>query len=152
MVLDYAYGAASFVMPAVLGKLGAEVLSVNPYAAARESLTFDRWEHARGVSALVRAAGADFGAVLGPDGERITLIDDNGRALSDTEGLLALLSLVLRRGPCPWRTRPSRAKAGAFALPDQGDGRDGRYGRRCPGHPAGGEPRRGYEIPGHGGA
>jgi mannose-1-phosphate guanylyltransferase/phosphomannomutase len=95
VVLDYAFGAASFVMPAVLGKLGAEVLSVNPYAAARRSVTFDRLEHARGVSTLVRAAGAHFGAVLGPDGERITLIDDNGRVLSDNEGLMALLGLVL---------------------------------------------------------
>ena len=99
VVLDYAFGAASFVMPAVLGKLGAEVLSVNPYAAARRSVTFDRLEHARGVSTLVRAAGAHFGAVLGPDGERITLIDDNGRVLSDNEGLLALLGLVLGIAP-----------------------------------------------------
>jgi mannose-1-phosphate guanylyltransferase/phosphomannomutase len=95
VVLDYAFGAAAFVMPTVLGKLGAEVLSINPYAAARRSVTFDRLEHARGVSALVRAAGANFGAVLGPDGERITLIDDDGRVLSDSEGLLALLALVL---------------------------------------------------------
>jgi mannose-1-phosphate guanylyltransferase/phosphomannomutase len=48
VVLDYAFGAASFVMPAVLGKLGAEVLSLNPYAAARRSVTFDRLEHAQG--------------------------------------------------------------------------------------------------------
>jgi mannose-1-phosphate guanylyltransferase / phosphomannomutase len=97
VVLDYAYGAASFVMPVLLGKLGADVLSVNPYAAARQSLTFDRGEHARGVATLVKASGAHFGAVLSPDGERITLVDDNGRVLSDSEGLLALLSLVLGR-------------------------------------------------------
>jgi mannose-1-phosphate guanylyltransferase / phosphomannomutase len=98
-VLDYAYGSTSFVMPVVLGMLGAEVLSINPYAAARQSASFDRWEHARGVSALVRAAGAHFGAVLGPDGERITLVDDSGRILSDSEGLMALLSLVLGTAP-----------------------------------------------------
>ncbi len=98
VVLDYAYGAASYVMPTVLGKLGADVLSANPYPAARQSLTFDRWEHARGVSTLVKAAGAHFGAVLAPDGERLTLVDDNGRVLSDGEGLLALLSLVLGTG------------------------------------------------------
>ena len=99
VVLDYAYGATSFVMPVVLGMLGAEVLSANPYAAAHQSASFDRWEHARGVSALVRAAGAHFGAVLNPDGERITLVDDNGRILSDSEGLMALLSLVLGTAP-----------------------------------------------------
>jgi mannose-1-phosphate guanylyltransferase / phosphomannomutase len=106
VVLDYAYGAASFVMPAVLGRLGAEVLSVNPYAAARQSVSFDRWEQARAVSSLVIGAGADFGAVLSPDGERITLVDDRGRILSDSECLMALLTLVLgapasQAGPTP---------------------------------------------------
>ena len=116
VVLDYAFGAASFVMPAVLGKLGAEVLSLNPYAAARRSVSFDRLEHARGVSTLVRAAGADFGAVLGPDGERITLIDDNGRVLSDGEGLMALLGLLL--GPPPGPARGTSPAPGlTVALP-----------------------------------
>ncbi|HET9058414.1 MAG TPA: sugar phosphate nucleotidyltransferase, partial [Acidimicrobiales bacterium] len=95
VVLDYAFGATSFVMPFVLGRLGAEVLSVNPYATTYESAVYDRWEHARSVAGLVRSAGAHLGAVLSPDGERLSLIDDKGRALSDTEGLLALLSLVL---------------------------------------------------------
>src|ERR1700728_363133 len=76
VVLDYAYGAASFVMPNVLSKLGAEVLSVNPYASTRQSLTFDRWEHAAGVSGLVRASGAQLGAVIDSDGEHITFVDD----------------------------------------------------------------------------
>ena len=103
MVLDYAYGAASFVMPNVLSKLGAEVLSVNPYASTRQSLTFDRWEHAAQVGELVRAAGRPPGrASSTPNGEYITLVDDNGHILTDDEALMALLRLVLadaeRRG------------------------------------------------------
>ncbi len=105
VVLDYAYGAASFVMPNVLSKLGAEVLSVNPYASTRQSLTFDRWEHAAQVSELVRASGAHLGAVIDTDGEYITLVDDNGHILTDSEGLMALLYLVFadadRRGSPP---------------------------------------------------
>ena len=106
VVLDYAYGAASFVMPNVLSKLGAEVLSVNPYASTRQSLTFDRWEHASQVSELVRASGAHLGAVIDTDGEYITLVDNNGHILTDDEGLMALLQLVLadadrRGGPPP---------------------------------------------------
>jgi len=95
VVLDYAYGAASFVMPNVLAKLGAEVLSVNPYASTRQSLAFDRTEHAAGVSQLVRASGAQLGAVIDSDGEHITFVDDNGHVLSDDEGMMALLHLVL---------------------------------------------------------
>lgn len=105
VVLDYAYGAASFVMPNVLSKLGAEVLSVNPYASTRQSLSFDRWEHAAQVSELVRASGAHLGAVIDTDGEYITFVDDNGHVLTDDQGLMALLRLVLddaeRRGGTP---------------------------------------------------
>jgi mannose-1-phosphate guanylyltransferase/phosphomannomutase len=105
VVLDYALGTASSIMPYVLGKLGAEVLSVNPYPTSEAAASFDRWEHAQGVSSLVRAAGAHFGAVIGPEGERITLVDDNGRTLSDREGLLALLSLVFGQGLVPGQER-----------------------------------------------
>jgi mannose-1-phosphate guanylyltransferase / phosphomannomutase len=105
VVLDYAYGAASFVMPNVLSKLGAEVLSVNPYASTRQSLTFDRWDHATQVSELVRTSGAHLGAVIDTDGEYITLVDDAGHILTDDQGLMALLKLVLddalRRGATP---------------------------------------------------
>ena len=61
VVLDYAFGSASFVMPNVLSKLGAEVLTVNPYASTRQALSFDRWRHAGEVGELVRAAGAQLG-------------------------------------------------------------------------------------------
>ncbi len=101
VVLDYAYGAASFIMPNVLSKLGADILSVNPYASTRQSLGFDRWEHAAQVSSLVKASGAQLGAVIDPDGEMITLVDDTGVVLSDDQALMAVLSLVVRNGGQP---------------------------------------------------
>ena len=105
VVLDYAYGAASFVMPNVLAKVGADVLSVNPYASTRQSLTFDRWEHTAAVSGLVKASGANVGAVIDTEGEYVTFVDDSGHVLSDDEGLTSLLALVLadteRRGGAP---------------------------------------------------
>jgi mannose-1-phosphate guanylyltransferase/phosphomannomutase len=96
IVLDYAYGSTSFVMPNVLAKLGAEVLAVNPYAATAGAVTFDAATSAARVGELVRASGSHAGAVIHPDGEHITLIDDDGRVLSDDEGLFALLTLVVR--------------------------------------------------------
>jgi mannose-1-phosphate guanylyltransferase/phosphomannomutase len=94
VVLDYAYGSASFVMPNVLAKVGAEVLAVNPYASTAGAVAFDRWEQAARVGELVRVSGAHLGAVLDPDGERLTLVDDTAHVLSDEEALFALLSLV----------------------------------------------------------
>jgi mannose-1-phosphate guanylyltransferase/phosphomannomutase len=92
-VIDYAFGATSFVMPNVLSKLGTEVLGVNPYVSTTGLIAYDRDEHAESVAALVRASGSTIGAVLAPGGERLTLIDDSGHVLSDTETLLSLLVL-----------------------------------------------------------
>ncbi|OWY59939.1 hypothetical protein B7486_71875, partial [cyanobacterium TDX16] len=92
-VIDYAFGATSFVMPNVLSKLGTEVLGVNPYVSTTGLIAYDRDEHAGSVAALVRASGSTIGAVLAPGGERLTLIDDSGHVLSDTETLLSLLVL-----------------------------------------------------------
>jgi mannose-1-phosphate guanylyltransferase/phosphomannomutase len=95
VVVDYAYGTASFVMPNVLARLGADVLAVNPYASTEGAVTFDREMHARQVSQLVRTSGAQLGAVLLPDGERLVIVDDAGHVLGDDEALLALLRLVV---------------------------------------------------------
>jgi mannose-1-phosphate guanylyltransferase / phosphomannomutase len=94
VVLDYAYGSTSFVMPNVLAKLGADVLAVNPYASTAGAAAFDRATHAAQVGDLVRASGAHLGAVLDPGGERLTMVDDSGHVLTDDQGLLALLTLV----------------------------------------------------------
>ncbi|MGK2949164.1 MAG: sugar phosphate nucleotidyltransferase [Acidimicrobiales bacterium] len=94
LVVDYAYGSTSFVMPNVLAKLGADILGVNPYASTKGALSFDRQAHAEQMAALVRASGAHVGAVLDPDGEHLTLVDDAGHILTDGESLLALLTLV----------------------------------------------------------
>ncbi|MGH9158037.1 MAG: sugar phosphate nucleotidyltransferase [Acidimicrobiales bacterium] len=95
IVLDYAFGSASFAMPNVLAKLGADVLAVNPYAATARASAFDRWTHAARVGELVRASGAHLGAVIDPGGEHLTLVDDSGAVLSDDDALYTVLSLVL---------------------------------------------------------
>ncbi len=97
VVIDYAYGSTSFAMPNVLAKLGAEVLAVNPYASTRGMLGFDRERHAAEVANLVRASGADLGAVIDPSGEQLTLVDDTGRVLGFDEQLFCFLDLVCDR-------------------------------------------------------
>jgi mannose-1-phosphate guanylyltransferase / phosphomannomutase len=94
LVVDHGYGATSLVMPNVLAKLGADVLSVNPFASTSGLMRFDRDEACARVSSLVVASGAHLGAVLDPDGERLFLIDDEGAALDDKESLMAFVDLV----------------------------------------------------------
>ncbi|HEY3143099.1 MAG TPA: sugar phosphate nucleotidyltransferase [Acidimicrobiales bacterium] len=94
VVLDYAYGATSFVMPNVLSRLGADVLAINPFASTAGIMTWDQEEHAREVGRLVRASGATLGAVIDPDGEHLTLADDTGRVLDDNQTLLTFVTLI----------------------------------------------------------
>ena len=99
LVLDYSFGTTSFVMPNVLAKLGAEVLVVNPYASTSAVMASDRASSARHVASLVTASGAHLGAVLDPGGERLVMVDDEGRVLSDDEALLVFLNLVAATAP-----------------------------------------------------
>ena len=94
VVLDYSFGASSIVMPAVLAKLGAEVLAVNPYANTASSAAAVLGDQTARLGDLVRASGSDLGAVISEDGETVTFVDDEGHVLSHTEGMLALVSLV----------------------------------------------------------
>jgi mannose-1-phosphate guanylyltransferase/phosphomannomutase len=102
LVLDLSYGAASFVMPNVLSKLDADVLVVNPFAQTAGMISVDRDVNARRVAELVRASGSQLGAVVDPDGELITVVDDEGTVLTNDQAMLVLLHLVTRseKGAC----------------------------------------------------
>ncbi|MFQ5556634.1 MAG: sugar phosphate nucleotidyltransferase [Acidimicrobiales bacterium] len=94
LVVDYGYGAVSFVMPNLLGKLGADVLAVNPFASTSGAAGFDRPVHAAAVADLVTASSSDVGAVFTPGGEQLTIMDGQGRVLSDDQLMLTLVDLL----------------------------------------------------------
>jgi mannose-1-phosphate guanylyltransferase / phosphomannomutase len=98
LVLDLSYGAASFVMPNLLSKVGADVLSINPFAQTPAMLAVDRHESEARVAEAVRGSGADLGAVIDAGGEKLTLIDNRGHVLSDDETLMAFLELTTADG------------------------------------------------------
>ena len=93
LVLDLSYGAASFVMPNLLSKVRADVLSINPYAQTPGMISVDRMESEARVADTVRTSGADLGAVIDAGGERLTLIDGTGHVLSDDEAIMVFIEL-----------------------------------------------------------
>jgi mannose-1-phosphate guanylyltransferase / phosphomannomutase len=101
VVLDTSFGATSVVLPSVLAKLGADVLSVNPYAATAGAAAAGEDPETRlaRVATLVRTSGSHLGVVFDPDGETLVMVDDEGTALSHDQGLLALLTLVAEARP-----------------------------------------------------
>ncbi|HWF15012.1 MAG TPA: sugar phosphate nucleotidyltransferase [Acidimicrobiales bacterium] len=98
LVLDLSYGAASFVMPNLLSKVGADVLSINPYAQTPGMIAIDEAVSEARVAEAVRGSGANLGAVIDPGGERLTLIDGQGRVMTDDEAILAFIALGAEAG------------------------------------------------------
>jgi len=94
LVLDLSYGAASFVMPNLLSKVKADVLSINPYAQTPGMISVDPALSAARVVQSVRGSGADLGAVIDAGGEHLTLVDGTGRILTDDEALMVFLDLM----------------------------------------------------------
>jgi mannose-1-phosphate guanylyltransferase/phosphomannomutase len=101
VVLDYAFGAASIVMPNVLPKIGATVLGVNPYAATAGATAAgeDLDTRLKTIGDLVRTSGSDLGFVFDPDGECATIVDDQGVALTADQALLSIVRLVCEVHP-----------------------------------------------------
>ncbi len=123
IVLDLSYGAASFVMPNVLAKLRADVLMVNPYAHTPGMMSVERSASAARVAELVRASGAQFGAVIDPDGEHLTIVDDEGTVLDNNQALLALLHLVTETVDSPSVALPVGVSRIADSITSQAGGR-----------------------------
>jgi len=93
MVLDFGYGAVSFVMPNLMSKFGAEVMAINPFVSTSGVAGFDRHAHAKRVSELVTSSGAELGVIFSPGGEQLTIVDDQGTVLDDDQALMALIEL-----------------------------------------------------------
>ena len=95
VVLDTAGGAASLVLPTLLGRLGIEVLTVN--GRLSENSTETMAEHLADLDrlgALVSTSQADFGVRFDHTCERIALVDDRGEVVHDDRALLVALDLV----------------------------------------------------------
>jgi mannose-1-phosphate guanylyltransferase/phosphomannomutase len=96
VVVDCAGGTASLVLPALLGRIGVDVLTVNnrlDEASPTQSLAQIRAGMHR-LAELVSSSRAAFGVRFDPVGERITLVDDKGAMVADERALLVVLDLI----------------------------------------------------------
>jgi mannose-1-phosphate guanylyltransferase/phosphomannomutase len=96
VVVDTTGGAATLVLPTLLGRLGVDVLTVNgrlDEANPTESLSAHMRDLER-LGSLVAASGAAFGVKFDHVGERLALVDETGALVHDDRALLVLLDLV----------------------------------------------------------
>jgi mannose-1-phosphate guanylyltransferase/phosphomannomutase len=98
VVIDYAFGNASIVLPQILGGLGVEQIAINAYFDASKVRTFreDRERHLRQLTSVVTSLDANLGLLIDADGEKVTLVDDSGRIVGRNR-LMALLTLLVAR-------------------------------------------------------
>jgi mannose-1-phosphate guanylyltransferase/phosphomannomutase len=109
IVVDYGFSGASYVLPLVLGPLGVEMVAAHAFTGESPGGA----DSAPGLAAsigqtkrLVRAVGADLGAVFDRAAERLYLIDEQAREIPVEQALLLYLRLI-----------GSNGRAGKLAFP-----------------------------------
>jgi mannose-1-phosphate guanylyltransferase/phosphomannomutase len=103
VVVDYAFGGTTLTGPAVLGRIGADVLAINAVLdEERVVLSQDDVEsHMEQLAAMVRSSAADLGAMMDSAGEQVRLVDGRGRILKMEQALLAYADLISRVSESP---------------------------------------------------
>jgi mannose-1-phosphate guanylyltransferase / phosphomannomutase len=96
VVIDYAYGNASLILPRILSNLGIEMIALNAFFDNAKVLTFgkNRRRHLEQLSNVTTSLGATLGILLDQHGESLALVDDRGRIIEESR-LLALLTVLV---------------------------------------------------------
>lgn len=111
VALDCVRGAGGVIMPRLLEDLGCEVVVINGKP--------DGWfprdpeptaESLKELGALVREHNCDIGFAVDPDVDRLSLVDEKGRALGEDMTLALAAAVVLRKTPGPVVTNLSTSQ------------------------------------------
>ena len=98
VVLDYSYSSASMVFPALLGELGIEVVALNAYLNPQKITKTDKeFQYSQDqLSNIVTTLKADIGFLIDNGAEKVFIIDERGRILSNAEALAAVSFLSIK--------------------------------------------------------
>ncbi|WP_172388121.1 sugar phosphate nucleotidyltransferase [Streptomyces sp. MNP-20] len=96
VVVDAACGSTALTLPAVLGQLSIEALTVNNalVPASSTETPAERRAALHTLGHFVATSGADFGVRFDPTGERLSLVDEQGHIIADDRVLLLLVRLL----------------------------------------------------------
>ena len=101
LVVDYAYGRTSLVLPSILGRMGLEVVALNPFIdplRAPSSLG-DRGKMVSELKNTVTALKADLGVFFEHSvGETLSLVAPNGEVIEGFKLLLFFAKLLYETG------------------------------------------------------
>jgi mannose-1-phosphate guanylyltransferase/phosphomannomutase len=100
VAIDYAFGSASMVFPAILGKMGCDVLSMNNFTDEKK-VTLSQEElnaSLKNLSELVRSSEAEVGVLIDNAGERLYLLDERGVQIPPQTTLVLFVKLMCETG------------------------------------------------------
>lgn len=108
IVVDTAGGTCATILPALMSVVDVEVLNVNARLTPDHPIetVAEKTEALRRMSGLVASSRAALGVRLDPTGERLSIVDETGRVLTDDRALLVVLDLIA-----------AERRSGAVALP-----------------------------------
>ena len=112
VAVDAVNGAGSVALPALLEKLGARVhkLHCEPnglFPHNPEPLP----EHLTEICEFVKKSRCDLGVVTDPDGDRLALVDENGRLFGEEYTQVAAFDFMLGKKPGDTATNLSSSRA-----------------------------------------
>ncbi len=97
IAVDYANSSASLVLPNLLGSINADVVAIN--AVVHEQSLYQTPEQSskamERLGAITKALRAGFGVRLDTGGERLYIVDENGRIVDPLKALAAVTDLAL---------------------------------------------------------
>ena len=101
LVIDYANGSATQLLPHIFNRLGCEVIVLNAnMEESRFSRTPEELEKdIQRLATITASLDNDMGIRIDPGGERIWVVDDRGRILDGMKMLAVMTSLLLRKHP-----------------------------------------------------
>lgn len=98
VVADFTFGRVATIFPSLLGRLGCDVIALNAYVdpAKAPRTPETRAAHLPNLAQIVRTLNADLGVMFETNGERLTIVDENGRVIQGDD-LLTLYAVMVAR-------------------------------------------------------
>jgi len=118
VVIDFGFGGASKILPAILGALDIDVIAINSFPDTDRIYGYSLQEKIaqKQLSTIVKSLKADAGFLIGPGAEKLTVIDESGKVIDNQVLLCNILSLYLELGKCTKIAVPVVASSGVEGL------------------------------------
>jgi mannose-1-phosphate guanylyltransferase / phosphomannomutase len=98
LVVDYAHGSTTQLLPGIFNRLGCEVIVLNTSTAETQTARSvdELGRDMQRLATISSTLNTDMGIRIDPSGERILVVDDRGRILDGMKLLAVMTSLFLR--------------------------------------------------------